>query len=431
MTIIRNRILICSIVAACACSKAEGDLVTEEDLEAIDDAGLLQSDIASGSTDKMEPVLLPAGECVQVPVSKVYGYQHQCEGEISVSFGAGDIEGQESFMFGPKVSNDKYWVDPDSYDKPLVAACCGSFDYTNPTPEDNAPYVSSCMFDAVQQVCQGLPYFLRKQAEEESDDAKKAQIDALAASVDNKTKECLKALWAGGPPGPGGTSTSELAGTSWSPVTDATITIDGLEIHDWTQAGDLPWRTCSGMFENDDAVIPTTAFKLPGASETTRAVLVPGSIMTGVGPLEASGVIVPWAFASSLTIADMSDMSVRISGLQLRAGYSAMMVLEEHVQLKRASVTLRNPIVPSEDEGEYTVAPGAANFVATAVLEGGGEVVEGDSRIIDMVNQGPIVFRKGPAGEWVFDPFELVYEEPHFGPWALRFDGLIFRPASG
>ena len=70
--------------------------------------------------------------------------------------------------------------------------------------------------------------------------------------------------------------------------------------------------------------------------------------------------------------------------------------------------------------GEYSVPAGAARFVSTVAFAG-------DTRVVDMSNDDPIVFRYvASTASWGFDPFDLSYVEPGYGTWTLSFDGLLF-----
>lgn len=52
---------------------------------------------------------------------------------------------------------------------------------------------------------------------------------------------------------------------------------------------------------------------------------------------------------------------------------------------------------------------GAAHFVTTAAFAG-------DTRVVDMSNDDPIVFRYASSTDsWEFDPFDLSYVEPGYG----------------
>lgn len=377
-------------------------------------------DLPSGETEgEPDPVLVPPGECLSFPKAYAYGYVHQCEGTIQLKFTAQNDSGEDAFTFGPGASNPTYWIEPDSYDLPLVAACCGPFDYDNPTFEQKAPYLNNCLFDAAQQVCRAIPHFLRRQAEMADDLITEALINAAANDAEKKHDECLTKLWNGGP---AEENPTRLIGTSWSPRSDVTITLVDAEVYDWTEAGEVEWNTCAGFYDNDTAVIPTAPFQVPGSIAMTQANLAPGTTMSGTGPGGVTAIVLPSTINSSLTLAHMGDGTLRVSGLRLEAGPSAVSFNGDDFMLERSSVLLGEVMAPRVAGGEYTMDIGDAHFVVTAVFEG-------DSRIVNFSNTDPIVFRRTRLGDWEFDPFDLSYDEPGIGTWTLSFDGLLFRRA--
>jgi hypothetical protein len=413
---------LCLLLVAGACAKPEDGLTPKSEMG--DGIYTPDIDLPSSETEgEPEPVALPTGECIQYPLPNVFGVVHQCEGKVTVKYVAHSsgetYEAQDALVFGPSKSNPDYWLEPDSYDNPLVAACCGPFDYENPTTEQKLPYVNSCLYDAVQQICHALPFLLRKQAEE-SDGLEKIALNSLASTIDGKEAECLTELWGNGAPGPNGMAVNQLNGTIWAPIDKITFEIEQTEILDWTQEGEVAWRQCDGMFNNDDAVIPTAPFNAPNTGGVTDYILAPGSSMTGFGPFSASGTMRPSTARSSLTLAYSSAMQLQVTGLTLHGHAARVKVGAELFVLDRAAVILGSVMEPSVSGGEYSVPAGAARFVATAAFAG-------DTRVVDMTNDDPIVFRYASStGGWEFDPFDLSYVEPGYGTWALSFDGLSF-----
>lgn len=320
--------------------------------------------------------------------------------------------------FGPGATNPDLWVDPDSYELPLVAACCGPFDYANATSAEKQPYIRNCLADTAQQVCHALPYLLGKAAEETNDVAEEIALKWAAGEVKKREDECLQALWNGGPTM---TDPTRLIGNSWSPFNDVTFELVDAEVWDWTVDGEVNWRTCESFYENDPAVVPTAPFQVPGTVAMGQASLLSGTSMSGSGPGNSVATIVPSTSGSSLTVAYMADGSLQVTGLLLEASAATVEVFGVEGQLERSSVTLTEPLVPRSAGGEHTVGIGDGKFVATATFEGG-------SRTIDFTNADPIVFRQTTAGQWEFDSFDLTYTESGFGTWTLSFDGLLFQP---
>lgn len=318
---------------------------------------------------------------------------------------------------GPGASNPDFWIDPDSYENPLVAACCGPYDPTSYPPEFKYVYATNCLFDAVQQICHGLPLFLRKQAAETDGAIKKAALNSLANTVEANKADCFTHLYGAGAPGPNGSLGNQLDGTNWSPQNNVTFTIEETWSEGWTEEGDVTWSTCTGIFDNDDAVIPTAPPQSPGAIAISDGVLNPGTTGMGSGPAWSSGVILP--SSGAMRVEHMDDSSTNINSLRLHAANSSVTVNNQDYLLERSSISLREP-TPSEHAGQdYIVDTGRATFVSTIIANS-------DSWMIEMVNDDPIIFRLVGDDTWDFDPFDLVYEEPGVGTWRLSLDGMTF-----
>ncbi len=379
-------------------------------------------DFAGESGGEEQP--LPAGECIQFPDGKSSGYWHQCEGKLEISFKAqykGKTHGGTDILsFGPGRTNPDYWTDPDSYELPLVAACCGPFDYESPTSQEKVPYVNNCLYDAVQQTCIGLPHFLRKRAEETSVGDGKLALQWLAARIEKNASACRSALWAGGPPGPDGQAPNQLSGTSWSPPnTPATIQIVYSEIYDWTSVGNVPELTeCFGIYDNDTAIVPTAPFKGPGPVCGKTFPLAHNGSATASGPWESMGSFTILADTSAATFGQDDFDALVVLGMRLDADAGNVSFAGESGGLDNARLVLSEILHPSIEGGEHVVNIGAARF--TAALS-----IAGESRIVPMRNTDPIVFRHDD-GVWEFDPFELVYDETGVGQWSLTIDRLEF-----
>jgi hypothetical protein len=402
-------------VAICACKNDPDPPIFETSDDGITSPDI---DLPSGETgEEPDSVALPTGSCVQIPEPPWYAYVHQCEGNVQLSYQAKSQSGAYSFSFGPGAQNPSLWADPDSYDLPLVAACCGPFDYENPTFEQKLPYLNSCLLDTVQQTCHAIPHLLRRAAEKAETLVEKLALKSAANDLESREDECVHDLWAGG------TTEDEptrLLDRTWTPKHSVTITMVEAEVYDWTLEGEVDWNTCSGMFDNDPAVVPTAPFQVPGIIAMTQSSLAPGTTMSGSGPGGSKATIIPSSQSSSLTIAHLPDGSLRVVGLLLEAESVVVNVFGVEAQLERSSMVLGNVLEPSFAGGEYIVDVDSASFVVTATFEG-------DSRTVTFTNLDPITFRATTAGAWEFDPFDLSYTEQGIGRWVLSFDGLLFR----
>jgi hypothetical protein len=377
-------------------------------------------DLPSGETgEEPGPVALPTGECVQYPKpEKYYGFVHQCEGRAKLSYQAKSESGSYSFTFGPGAKNPSLWVRPDSYALPLVAACCGRFNYENPTFEQKLPYLNNCLIDTVQQTCHGIPHLLRRAAEQADSLAKKLALKAFAKQVESREDECVTELWAGG-------ATEDypnrLLERTWTPKKGVSITLVDAEVTDWTVEGEVDWNTCTSMYDNDPAVVPSAPYQVPGVVAMTQTSLAPGTAMSGSGPGGSHATIHPSSHDSSLTVAYLPDGTLLVTGLLLEAESVAVTVFGVEGQLDHSSMVLGNVLEPRLIGGEYTVDTDSASFVVTATFEGG-------SRTVMFTNVDPITFRETMAGAWEFDPFDLAYAEPGLGTWVLSFEWLRFEP---
>jgi hypothetical protein len=406
------------IMVVCSCKPNGDETETGKLGETGGDEGLTIPDVDLPD-DESEAVPLPAGQCLQQPYLNTYGYVHQCEGVIRLGFDAGSYAGEDSFEFGPGKTNPLYWVDPDSYELPLVAACCGPFDYVNSTTEEKLPYVNNCLVDSVQQICHAIPYLLRRQAERSNDAVKKLALNSLANDVEGKAGECLNGLWGGGA---SDETPNRLIGTTWAPKQNVTFTLIEAEITDWTEAGEVEWNTCSSMFENDPAVIPTAPFEVPGTVGRTNATLLASAPAMGTGPGNSSAAFMPTPAHSTLTLAHDLDGAVHVSGLRLVADPSSR-ESDAELALTHASLTLRNVAATRAEDGQHSVEAGQAHFIAALAFEG-------DSRIVDMTNTTAMVLRENLEGDWELGPFELSYSDPVSGAWTLSLGQMSFRPGS-
>lgn len=410
-----------TVVLAAICGCRPPDDHEGPGLETSDD-GITSPDVdlPSGETaDEPDPIALSTGECVQYPKPDLYyGFVHQCEGSVELSYQANSESGGYSFSFGPGAQNPSLWVNPDSCDLPLVAACCGPFNYENPTFEQKLPYLNNCLLDTVQQTCHAIPHLLRRAAEEADSVITRLALKAAANELESRESECVHDLWAGGPTEEDPT---RLIERMWTPKKGVTITIVDAEVYDWTVEGDVAWNTCTGMFENDPAVVPTAPFQVPGIIAMTQTSLVPGTTMSGSGPGGSKATIIPSSQSSSMSLAYLADGSLRVTGLLLEAESISVSVFGVEAQLQRSSMVLGNVLEPRFAGGEYTVDVGSTSFVVATTFGG-------DSRTVTFPNVDPITFRETTSGAWEFDPFDLAYTEQGIGNWVLSFDGLLFQP---
>lgn len=414
-------VLSLSSLAGC---KAE-DEFTKPESETGDD-GLFTPDVDLPSGEVGEdPTPLPPGQCIQFPQDNLYGYWHQCFGEITVSFTAEYNDkvysGEDLLHFGPGELNEQYWKNPDSYDNPLVAACCGPYNYDTPTSEQKIPYVNNCMFDAIQQICIGLPKFVRKQANETADLFEKAALGWIANKLEAEPSGCVWGLWEGGPPGPDGASWFELAGTSWTPE-DAdllTLRIEHLAVYDWTVADDAVSLTpCSGIFDNDDAVVPTAAANVPGVIYAETLPLVPGGTASALG-LGSDGRFVLSSDSSEINVGIDGAGGTVVQGLRLEGEPTNVNGGGEPLTIDRARVVLQRPLEPLPFGSDLLVESGEGSFLVSLGS------VNNESRVVPASNASRIVFRN-VQGRWDFDPFDIEHIDAAGFVWTITVEDVTF-----
>lgn len=391
---------------------------------------LVEVDLPAGETDGEEPALIPTGHCLTVAQDPLFGYTHQCEGELGVSWvGVGVVVGKEypfsghtGFGFGPGQANPDWWIEPDDYDNPLVAACCGIFDYDNPTTEEKLPYVNNCIFDSVQQLCLGLPRFIDRLAEqipeaEENRSAKQKALGDISDYIDGHTSDCIWAFWEP-PPGPLGSGVNELGGTEysfcWTNNDCVTFALDNSTIYDWTTAHDIPepvpmWDVCHSWDDNNTSVVPTANIEVPGYSFSETGLALPGALVLLSSPFGFETLVLDEAASRVASRLDAAG-SIVVSQLTLSA--------VETDGVRTPMVTLDTPMRPQLGPLGWVVPAGEASFTATVAFDGG-------SRIVAMSNTGDMVFRQTSIG-WEFELFQLNYVDRSGHQWLLDVSDLKF-----
>jgi hypothetical protein len=131
--------------------------------------------------------------------------------------------------------------------------------------------------------------------------------------------------------------------------------------------------------------------------------------------------IVPSMGRSFLSLAKSEDGVLVVTGLRIEAEASTVAMGNYRVALRHSSIILRDVLVPRSARGEYVVGVGDAKFLATLFFDG-------DSRLIDLVNAEPIVFRENAIGGWEFDPFDTTYTDLDSSTWTVRLDRILFSP---
>lgn len=356
--------------------------------------------------DPNETVPLESGACVIQEEPPFEGIRHQCAGSLHV-----DLTGT---ALGQSI-DETYFIDfgegveGDSYEQARVAACCGPYDGVS-TASEEPGYSRSCLYDAVQQFCSAIPYYLwdaAAVAKENDDDLKADFLTKLGNDLSTASgqADCLTTLWSGGPAEGDYTVMYER---SWNPAYNLWVTIDTLEAYDVYLPEDPgDWITCKSIFENDGTVMPDMSHDPvwqnlgldAGSLELVESDLVISAVADGGELLLGrDGVGKPLVGA------------LQVAGGQLRVDG----VLVDQWRL----ATLREVVATEQRDGALVVAAGSLTFVGAVVMLG-------DTITVPVRNATDIVLRPTEGG-WSVEPFKLVYTAANGDAWTLRTSMLEF-----
>lgn len=433
-----------------SCKKPDDDIL-KAGAEGDSDEGFWSVDLdlppADDGADELgtgeDPVLVPTGVCLSESGLNAFGYRHQCTGILDLSFEgtvvvAGttyDFESGTSFDFGPGASNPTWWEQPDAYDNPLVAACCGPYDYDlNATGQaEKTPYVNNCIADSVQQACIGMPAFIEKLAAELPPDTDhkeliQGQMAKMAEHIDTHTDDCFWSLYEQAP-GPSGAAWNELGGTTyafcWTSNDCATVTLGASRIDDWTTVHDIPdpvpeWATCVNWDDNNTSVIPTASVAVPGYDAVASSSLAPGASLSVSSTFGTQGLTLDATASAMTTATNSATTAMIVSQLNLIGATPTAGPSADPKPIYDSKLALDGPLEPLIFGTKWVVTPGDAVFIAAVHFDGG-------SRVVEMVNATRLSFWQTSTG-WEFAPFELEYEDGAGIIWTLTIDDLRFTP---
>ncbi len=355
---------------------------------------------------KDPPVPLPSGYCVTSEDPPYQGIRHQCGGtiDLSITGEAWDTPVDQAIYlnFGPETPGD-------SYEHPLVAACCGEYDYEQLASSQPA-YWENCLYDAIQQSCSAVPYYVWDMAEAAAAANKLVLADQLTKlgndlSSGERQYECINAFWVEGPVD----FFNVITDRHWNPAYDVWINLDFLEILDVSLPEDpSEWLTCKSIFENDDTVIPDIH---PGPVWSTLG-LKSGSLDLSGDAILAT--LVPDESSELLIGRDSSGVAL-LGALQLHGGPTRV----EGVEIERWGIrSLRSVAMVDGGDGSVSIPAGALSLVAAVV-------VDGDTLSMPATNHRPMVLRENPDG-WAIDGFSVVYTQDNGDAWTLDSSTLVF-----
>lgn len=350
---------------------------------------------------------LPSGSCVTKEDLPYEGIRHQCGGSINLAI-TGDALGspvdEEIFVdFGS-------FIPGDSYEHPRVAACCGEYDYEQLASAQPA-YWRNCLYDAVQQFCGALPYYVWDMATAAENDDKFVVADQLNKigndlATAEKQYECIESLWAGGPV----ESFNLIIDHQWNPAYDVWVNIDILEVYDiWLPEDPADWIPCTSIYENDETVLPDVD---PGPAWDVYG-FDAGSLKLSGSQLEIKAI--PDATSELLVGRDV-DGEMMVGALHLHGGALSV----SGITFERWRIgTLRAVSAHALADGSLAVPAGSLTFVGAVVLDG-------EAISVAASNTTALVLRESAQG-WTLDPFSLMYTLQTGDVWALETSRLLFE----
>lgn len=392
------------ILASFGCVKPDEDVGKPDEAPgAEDDVGELPPPV-----NPLVPEPLPTGQCVTSEIPPYFGIRHQCGGSIDLQLtGAAlgyDVDQTIFVPFGEGVEGD-------SYEFPRVANCCAPYEYDLPN-SSNPEHWRTCLYDAVQQVCAAVPYYLWDMGEN-AHAAGQLSIGNAIIKLGNdlatsaKQNECLTELWG---TGPGPDDVSRLFDHQWKLGYDIWLNIDVLEILEVTLPEDeADWLECRSVFENDDTIMPN----IPQGPIWDNLQLAAGALKAEGDDLElkavpdsGSEILLGWDTTGSPILG-----ALQLHGSDLRIdGFSV-------VDRWRLS-TLRATVGEEGADGTLHFAPHTVTFIAAAVVD--------DDVVTVPVSNGQELVLVPSKGGWVLDPFTLVYTQATGDVWTLHSSPLTF-----
>jgi hypothetical protein len=318
-------------------------------------------------------------------------------------------------------------VEGDSYDDPLVMACCPWY---GSGPDDRncaQPHERACLIDLVEQGCKSMVTKIEDYAYDTYpgilDAAKRNAVLQIADHVRGHQGDCTAAFReetgiAGiGPAcdeeGNGVPFVTMLEDGVWTfdpdgPVDKVEIAVAEAQWTDLYPLADEQYamKTCQSADDNDGVtfveVDPTPESKI--LSLVTGSIALQGPSTEGVGELSAS---------STLALEVGANGSPSLENLALHSTQEAVVTtagMAIPVDAFHVRLWDRSPAVVDADSTMLTVAPGAARFAVSATALG-------ESRVRVATNATPIVITKEPEG-WHSAAFEI--DDPDHGePWSL------------
>jgi len=362
--------------------------------------------------------------CLIEPVDGFYGYRYQCEGSVSI-----DIVIEGNFDGSP--AGDSFelpfgqGVEGDSYEEPLVMACCPWYDTS--LPNCGQHHQRACIIDLVEQGCTSMVARIEDYAYDTYpgllDTVQRNAVLQVAEYVRTHLNDCAAAFWeetdiASTPPAcdeydNGQPYISMLEDGVWTFDPDGPIDKVQISVAEAQWNGLYPIedahhtaKACQSADYNDGVVFlevdPTPESKILRLA--AGSVTLHGPSMEGIGELSSS---------STLAIVMGASSSGSLENLALHSAEAANLITADMtIPVEAFHIRLwdRTPAVVDADRTTLTVAPGAARFALSATAFG-------ESRVRFATNATPIVITKQPLG-WHSSAFS-IHDPDHGEPRSL------------
>jgi hypothetical protein len=416
------------LLVATACGDDDGaipddEFATVSDSIGGDPGGTTPEPDGADETGGADPVPVE-DHCLIEPIEGLYGYRYQCEGSVLLDivieggFDGSPVSDSFELPFG-------HGVEGDSYDDPLVMACCPW--YATGSPNCGQHHERACLIDLVEQGCKSMVVKIEDYAYDTFpgvlDTVKRNAVLKIADYVRHHQGDCTGAFW--GQTGIAGTEPAcdeDDDGVSFASMLETGVwafdpdgPIDNVEVSvaqaEWT--GLYPSDdeqhlvgTCQSADDNDGVVF----LEIDPVPESKILRLASGSIALAGPSTEGTGELSP---SSTLAVNVEANGSASLENLALHSTGTAVVVtagMSIPVDAFHVRLWDRTPAAVDADRTTLTIAPGAARFAMSATALG-------ESRVRFATNATPIVLTKHPDG-WHTAAFSIAYPH-HANPWSL------------
>lgn len=408
------------------------------------DAGEAEGDDeAADETGDPGPSLVDG--CISEPqLDGTFGFRHQCLGEINVELhakitGIGAIEVPVQVLFGQGTEGD-------SYEAPLVMACCHALPVPSPpghhtfetlTPE---PHYKACYRDMLEQMCRSIPgrlYAFSDELKADNHLIAANQATELGNHMAENTQMCANAFIEDveGYDPDIGEDFLRLQGSftvpddsKWGLIEDIEFVMDSPSsvVFDlFLPSDEEDWATCVSDDDNNDflftqASVEPLVVGLASGNATIEGPQIGWETIDGAASLASRSTSCDRCSSISL---GWDEVDVWIGSLELIVEDAAVVGTSSSSMLvERVRVALYSPgTLAFTSATEAYVPTGEARFLVSALAEG-------EAGAITAQNAGPIEVEFLSGGDIVISPFDIEYDDASHDDWTLSISTLTFDP---